>query len=275
MTLSLLRTVPEGYWPLSSMLRVLERNYDQVEMIDVPDNDRDFQYYRVAIKGLQFLVLMGHAPDNHEQVLEFAFVGYFSGFGMTKSGEEALNRNLHISVAEVDEEQNLTLLTVLEARGSFNEDRFTQILDAWYRDIVMTLKMMSRDANFAETLSTQALTLLHDKLVNQGPKSSITERLNYHPVQDFQAETGAGLGAQKEGQKEAVNMTKAKPLDNHDVTALKLKQRSGDTELLQRFLGVNDAGRTLCDICDGRGRTGIFARSCRGCNGSGLTQTRS
>ena len=94
-------------------------------------------------------------------------MGLFKGFELSSTGAEALNRNLHVSVTEFDDQGNLLLMSMFDAGGAFDEGRFAMILEAWKRDIVMTLKMLTPGLSFKEALSANAIQLLHGKAANE------------------------------------------------------------------------------------------------------------
>ncbi len=251
---SMFKVQAAGYWPLSSILAVMGRAYDNVSHIEDDNNQR---YYEVELKGLKFLAILVHAEGAPEKIQHFGFMGYFAGFDLSINGAEALNRNLHISVAELDDNQNLILFSFLEAQGAFDESHFSMILEAWHRDIVMTLKMITPGASFGTALSARALDIVRVHGVNALPRPKLeqTGPQNMEPKVGFSAKTGLLKG------------------DAADLPCQSLPMYPEN--VLRKFLGARDASRSLCGDCGGQGKRGLvgsfLVRSCKSCEGSGLS----
>ena len=156
MTISLFRSTPEGYWPAASMLTLLKRTYDDVSHIE---DDLNTRFYRVTHKGLTFLAVLVHAESDREKIVEFALIAYFSGFPTGAPLIEQLNRSLHNSVAEVMDSGDMVLFSFQEATGPFDENRFSLLLGAWQRDIILTLKMLTPEESIGSAYS--GLSLIH------------------------------------------------------------------------------------------------------------------
>ncbi len=265
MSVSLFRAGAEGYWPLDSMIKVLERAYEEVEILPPAQEDRDTKYIRVSEKGLNFLALLFNAPEEPEKILQFGFLGLFKGFELSATGAEALNRNLHVSVTEFDDQGNLLLMSMFDAGGAFDEGRFAMILEAWKRDIVMTLKMLTPGLSFKEALSANAIQLLHGKAANEVASGAALnkEKISPQDNKNLEEPLAASFASQTKNGKNQIDYDD-KAHANHEHP----------DEMLARFLGRSDASRALCESCNGRGKTGLIAKKCVPCNGSGLTKSK-
>jgi len=57
-------------------------------------------------------------------------------------------------------------------------------------------------------------------------------------------------------------------------TAPEATDERGLSDLLASFLGADAADKKHCDACGGRGKTGLIARHCSDCDGTGLISAR-
>lgn len=254
---SLLSTDATAFWPHNAIINVMKQVYDRVIHIEDDQNQR---FYEVELKGLKFLAILVHEANAPEKIRNFGFMGYFAGFDISETGVEALNRNLHISVAEIDDQQNLILFSFFDANGTFDENRFSLILEAWHRDVVMTLKMITPTTNFQEALPARSLDIAKVYGVNSFPEHARPQKQpeNISPSPSISMTAGT-MSAD-------MNETKIKaPLQTQNNTI----------DILKRFLGTSDASRALCRDCAGKGRKSILGsiimRHCKSCDGSGLT----
>jgi len=276
-----------GFWPSEAILTVMQRHYDRVEHMADENNGR---FYEVQLNGLTFLAIMIHAEGEPEKIVQFGFLSYFAGFEVTPSGVEALNRNLHISVAELDEQNHLILFSMIQARGTFLENRFLMVMEAWHRDIVLTLKMILPGASLRNSLSGATWSSLKGRLANYGPLAGLDMTSKSQIKPDISAQNSLGNVPKRQPSFDAgdastfdytdscatpVLSASAGRLTGHDVARLELQKNaagnfSDHNEILARFLGFADQKRQLCEACDGRGRMGFPVRNCKSCGGSGL-----
>ncbi len=248
---------PEGYWPLQSMLQVLERRFDSVKHLS---DDGNNQFYEVEDRGLIFHMVFVNVEGAPDKVAGFAFLCYFKGFDLTDEGVAALNRNLHLSVAERDEgEDGLLLFASLGIKGAWDPDLFSLVLDAWNRDLVMTIKMLVPEASIASALPAAALDM-------------IRRRGNLVDLPSLRSETAPAAETARQFSSNAEHPENRPPA--RSVTASARMTGNAAEDLVQRFLGVENASRSLCTSCGGRGRVGFPRKSCDACAGSGLTGPR-
>ena len=260
MTISLFRSTPEGYWPAASMLTLLKRTYDDVSHIE---DDLNTRFYRVTHKGLTFLAVLVHAESDREKIVEFALIAYFSGFPTGTPLIEQLNRSLHNSVAEVMDSGDMVLFSFQEATGPFDENRFSLLLGAWQRDIILTLKMLTPEESIGSAYSGKALSLarsLNNKIAldtqptgMDGPEAASAVHFSGESLPNDPASAPTPTPS---------------PAPVHRNAAF----NTDPSAILKRFLGAKDASRSLCQTCEGRGRIGFPSRQCKPCQGSGLTR---
>ena len=276
---------PEGYWPRTDVVAVLERTYESVFQEDLDDGA---WFYRVENNGVRFMVILFHAEGRQESIVQFAFLSYFSGFDLTESGVQALNRNLHISIAELDEKSNLVLVCLMDTQGVFDANRFSLVLEAWRRDMVMTIKMLVPGASLMGSFPAATLERLAPFAVrNEGAgaptanaahataQSTVTPRTSLTGF-DADGHMGEAFPRTPNGTLNQPSNLASAMANAHDTTGGRAPNqgfnRKSTGAMLDRFLGVKDASRQLCDVCDGRGKTGFPARACRACDGAGLTR---
>ena len=236
----------------------MRATYDEV-LHDDSDEDNNQLYYRVTLNGLTFLCVLVHAAGQKDKIVGLGFLAVFTGFEISQSGLEALNRNLHLSVAELDESTSLLLFSFLEPKGAFDANRFSLILQAWQRDLVMTIKMIMPGASFADALPTRALgraRRLSNNLSLATPQT--VDPLEYRPAAPESVTSFIG--------------TDQPELSTDQQISAEKKSVSIDAQShLASFIGLRHAQRQLCQTCEGRGLSGFPRRSCDDCKGSGMT----
>lgn len=197
-------------WPKARVIAALRRRYTLIE--DLGD-EGGYALFGVTDGEVRFAVALAQVEGAPDKVAEVGFLARFTGFSLDASRLEALNRNLHISVASFHSDGDLYLIGGVAAAGEFKEDTFTLILEAWKRDLLVILHAMSLIPSYVEAFPA------------------------------------AKLGA---------------------VRRFAVNRASGDkaaTDLLHAFA---DARLSVCLACNGRGRTGVIARRCEACDGSGF-----
>ena len=127
-----------GMWPLGQIVSALSRQFETVEPIGEDDG---FVVYGVSDRGINFIVAL--VTESRNKVTEIGFLARFVGFSITELAVEQMNRNLHISVAGLEEGNDLYLLAGINAVGAFSEEMFGLILEAWRRDLMMVLHFLS------------------------------------------------------------------------------------------------------------------------------------
>jgi hypothetical protein len=82
---------------------------------------------------------------------------------------EALNRNLHIAVATV-ENNDLFLMAGMQVIGAFDESQFNLIIEQWRRDLAVCLHGLTREgASLVESYPAAKLEAARKFAVNMAP----------------------------------------------------------------------------------------------------------
>lgn len=201
-----------AFWPKGKVISALKNRYRALDDLGEEDG---FRLLGVSEGDVRFVVALILIEGDAERVAEIGFLARFSGFGLSNAQLDAVNRNLHISVATFHSDGDLYLLGGVAAAGDFSEGVFGLVLDAWKRDILVILNGFS-SASFVEAF----------------------------PI----ARSKAAL-------RFATNHAKGDP-----------------AELFRSFSGA--ARVAVCPDCNGRGKTGLVARSCASCGGAGFAERK-
>jgi len=128
-----------GSWPASKIVAALKSQYSEAELLG---EDGPLKVYGVQDNGVNFVVaLMQSAPESGK-VVELGFLARFVGFPVDLHMIEMLNRNLHISAASL-EGTDLFLMAGVQVSGAFDQGQFMLLLEAWRRDLMVTLHGLS------------------------------------------------------------------------------------------------------------------------------------
>lgn len=137
------QTAHQGGWPKLAIIAVLQERYASVAHLR---DDEGFSLYGINDAELNFvmaLVEMHNAPD---QVVEVGFLTRFVGFDVHQQDAEFINRNLHISVAGL-ENGELFVVGGVEAMGLFDAGAFGLVLEAWKRDLMIVIHALQGGAS--------------------------------------------------------------------------------------------------------------------------------
>jgi hypothetical protein len=135
-----------GFWPKGKVISALKNRYHALEDLGEEDGLR---LLGVSDGEVRFVVALILIDGNAEQVAEIGFLARFSGFALSNAQLDAVNRNLHISVATFHNDGDLYLLGGVAAAGDFNEGMFGLVLEAWKRDVLVVLNGIS-SASFVD-----------------------------------------------------------------------------------------------------------------------------
>ena len=133
-------------WPKGRIVAALRNRYPSME--DLGEDD-GLRLFGVAEGEVRFVVALILVAGSAEQVAEIGFLTRFSGFTLSNAQLDAVNRNLHISVATFHNDGDLYLLGGVAAAGEFNEGTFGLVLEAWKRDLLVVLHGIS-SASFVD-----------------------------------------------------------------------------------------------------------------------------
>ncbi|MEO0398556.1 MAG: hypothetical protein AAF224_03935 [Pseudomonadota bacterium] len=131
---------PRSVWPKAKILKVLEDRYGDLEMLG---EEAGYSLYGAVENDIRFAIVLVHASTlgtKTKDIAEVGFVARFTSFPLTETAEEGINRNLHISVVARDAGGDLFLIGGVLASGEFNDGAFALVLDAWRRDLIVTLQ---------------------------------------------------------------------------------------------------------------------------------------
>lgn len=129
----------EQAWPLSKIVSALEAVYDKADEIG---EDGPLRVYGVEDHGVNFVVAMMQTGPGTGMVTELGFLARFIGFPVDAGVIQGVNRNLHISVASM-EGPDLFLMAGVQVTGAYDRGQFSLILEAWRRDLMVTLHGIS------------------------------------------------------------------------------------------------------------------------------------
>ena len=153
-----------GPWPLAGIVAAVKKHFEKVEHLG---DEEGFSLYGVSDRGVNFVVaIVRSAP---ERVSEVAFLARFVGFPVDAVAVEAMNRNLHLSVASLEEGGDLYLLAGVEAAGAFSEAGFTEVLAAWRRDLMIVLAALSGRGSVAAAFPAARLETAKRFAENRNP----------------------------------------------------------------------------------------------------------
>lgn len=128
-------------WPQGAVLEALESKYGGVEKLG---SDGPLRVYGVEDNGVNFVVAFMLSTPISDAIVEIGFLARFIGFPVTVERVQALNRNLHISVASLEQEE-LYLMAGLQVAGQYDVTQFMLILESWRRDLAVTLGNLNGD----------------------------------------------------------------------------------------------------------------------------------
>lgn len=153
-----------GAWPKARIVDQLRRQYESVDLLG---EDQGFVLYGISDRGVNFIVALVEAQAG--AVNEIGFLARFVGFSVDAASVEYINRNLHLSVAGIEEEGDLYLLAGVEAAGAYDDGMFQLILEAWKRDMLLVLHTLSGKASFAAAFPAARSGLARKFAVNRAP----------------------------------------------------------------------------------------------------------
>ncbi len=131
-----------GSWPLPKIVGALKGKYGSVEPLG---EEGPLRVFGVQDNGINFVVALMQSAPGSNKVVELGFLARFVGFPVSAHIIETINRNLHISVAAL-EGSELFLMAGMQVTGGYDEGQFTMVLEAWRRDLMVTLHGLDGDS---------------------------------------------------------------------------------------------------------------------------------
>lgn len=144
----------ESLWPRKKVVAALKKRYAAVDDLG---EESGYAVFGVTDGEIRFAVVMAYSDGAKDKVSEVGFLARFSGFNLSQSQLDGVNRNLHISVATFHTDGDLYLIGGVTASGSFDEGTFTLILEAWKRDLLVIIQSMSLSHSLADAFPSARL----------------------------------------------------------------------------------------------------------------------
>ncbi len=162
------RGLTDGLWPKSKVIAALKKRYSAIDDLG---EEGGFAIYGVTDGDVRFAVIMAMVEGAADKVTEVGFLARFSGFNLSQSQLDSVNRNLHLSVAAFHTDGDLYLIGGVAASGAFNEGTFMLVLEAWRRDLLVILQSMSLSHTLAETHPAARLETVLRFATNTAPQT--------------------------------------------------------------------------------------------------------
>jgi len=162
------RALADGLWPRPKILSALKKRYASIDDLG---EESGFAIYGVTDGDIRFAVVMALVEGQKDKISEIGFLARFSGFNLSQSQLDSVNRNLHISVASFHTDGDLYLIGGVAAAGSFNEGTFMLILEAWRRDLLVILQSMSLSHTLAGAHPATKLEAAMNFATNRAPET--------------------------------------------------------------------------------------------------------
>ena len=205
-------------WPLGKIVTALETKYGAIEKLG---QDGPLKVYGVNDNGVNFVVALMQSSPSDNDVVEIGFLARFVGFPVNAQLIESLNRNLHISVAAI-EGGEMFLMAGVQVTGVYDDGQFMLLLEAWRRDLAVTLGNLNGDQYaYSSAFPAAKLSAAREFATNKAPEGDAGQ-----------------------------------PFDM-------LSSFLGGDKMVQKKM-------SFCPTCNGRGKIGLFARTCPDCGGAGL-----
>lgn len=153
-------------WPAARILAALKGHYGSVEQLG---EDGPLKVLGVQDNGVNFVVALMQSAPRSGRVVEIGFLARFVGFPVNAQKVEALNRNLHISVAAL-EGADMFLMAGVQVTGPYDDGQFMLLLESWRRDLAMTLGNLSSDElSYAAAFPAAKIEAARAFAVNEAP----------------------------------------------------------------------------------------------------------
>jgi len=161
-------SLDDNTWPVASIVAALKRQYGHTDKLG---EDGPLKVYGVEDNGVNFVVALMQSAPASGNVVEIGFLARFVGFSLNIQMIEALNRNLHISVAAV-EGADLFLMAGVQVTGAYDDGHFMMLIEGWRRDLTVTLANLSGEqASYAEAFPVAKMEAARNFAANMAPQS--------------------------------------------------------------------------------------------------------
>lgn len=130
----------EPVWPLSKVVAALENQYGAMDRLG---EEGPLSVFGVQQNGVNFVIALMQTAPKSGKLAELGFLARFVGFDLEPQMVETINRNLHIAIASIEPQGELFLMAGMQPTGAFDAGQFSLVLEAWRRDLMITLAGLS------------------------------------------------------------------------------------------------------------------------------------
>ncbi len=157
----------EAVWPVSKVVSALESQFGAMNSLG---EEGPLSVYGVQQNGVNFVVALMQTAPGSGKLAELGFLARFVGFDLDPMQVETINRNLHVSVASIENDGDLFLMAGMQPSGSFDQGQFMLVIEAWRRDLMVTLAGLSSDqGSMAAAFPAARLEAARNFAVNVAP----------------------------------------------------------------------------------------------------------
>jgi|GEM_PF-1471758 len=157
----------EAAWPLSKVVAALESQYGALDRLG---EEGPLSVFGVQQNGVNFVVALMQTAPGSGKIAELGFLARFIGFELEQPLVETINRNLHIAIASAEPNGELFLMAGMQPTGAFDAGQFTLVLEAWRRDLMITLAGLSGgQASMAAAFPAARLEAARNFATNAAP----------------------------------------------------------------------------------------------------------
>ncbi len=157
----------EGAWPVDKVVAALENQYGALDRLG---EEGPLSVFGVQENGVNFVIALMQTASGSGKIAELGFLARFVGFEIDAHLVESVNRNLHIAVASVEANGDLFLMAGMQPVGAFDAGQFALVLEAWRRDLMITLHgLSSGQASMAAAFPAAKLEAARNFAMNVAP----------------------------------------------------------------------------------------------------------
>ncbi len=154
-----------GLWPRDRIEAYIVKRYGRVEGPHLRD---EYVLYGVQDGAVAFVVILHHPANYADGIDQLLFYTRFEGFGVDESGAAAMNRNLHISAVQL-RDGALDMFAGLEPKGPYSEAALQSAFEAWKRDLMVVVGMLTGQSSFAAAFGLDKDDRLGSLATNAAP----------------------------------------------------------------------------------------------------------
>lgn len=132
-------------WPRDRIEAFILKRYPAVAGPHLRD---DYVLYGVQDGDLAFVIVLHHSADYADGIDQLIFYTRFEGYPIDEGLAESMNRNLHMSAVQL-RDGALDMFAGVEPKGPFSEPALVAAFDAWKRDLMIVVTMISGKTSIA------------------------------------------------------------------------------------------------------------------------------